>query len=74
MKVTFDTVKLTGVRYVIVNGKRKRQQKVFYQTVNPYNRNHDGSVKSRAEVVMSVREEVLNWQKEGASCATAVLN
>ncbi|MDR3464207.1 MAG: hypothetical protein P4L76_18035 [Beijerinckiaceae bacterium] len=61
-RVTFDEVKAVGTRYEVVDGKKRRRQKTFYQTVNPFNKNADGSVKTRAEVYVAVKAEAHAWE------------
>ena len=61
-RVTFDEVKAVGTRYEVIDGKKRRRQKTFYQTVNPFNKNADGSVKTRAEVYAAVRAEARAWE------------
>lgn len=63
MRVTFEEVKTWGNRTIVVDGKKKRQQKTFTQTINPYNRNPDGTVKTYAEVLESVNSERDAWVK-----------
>ena len=38
-----------------------QRRKTFEQTVNPFNRNTDGSVKTRDEVAEAVKAEALAW-------------
>lgn len=40
----------------------KRRQKTFWQTLSPFNKNPDGSVKDRKDVFRSLREEAAAWQ------------
>jgi hypothetical protein len=62
LTVRFDEIKCSSTRNgKCACGKRVTRSKTFYQTVNPYNRNKDGSPKTRNEVWDSVREEARNW-------------
>lgn len=65
MLYSFNEIKLTGKRKVIVNGKKKIQQKTFSQTVNPFNKNLDGSIKSAKEIIAELKEEIAEWQAQG---------
>lgn len=47
-----------------VCGKRTRRSKKFEQTVNPFNKNPDGTVKTRDEVWASVRAEAKAWEPD----------
>jgi hypothetical protein len=42
-------------------GKATVRSKRFTQTVNPFNRNADGTVKTRAEVRASVDAQAIAW-------------
>ena len=45
-------------------GKRRQRSKRFEQTVNPWNKNPDGTVRTRAEVVEAVRAEAAAWKPD----------
>jgi hypothetical protein len=47
-----------------VCGKRMRRQKTFSQTQNPFNKNPDGTVKTRQEIYRSLGAEVKAWLAE----------
>ena len=49
-------------------GKRRTRTKRFWQTENPWNRNADGSVKSRAEIWESVNAEADEWVPDFTCC------
>lgn len=63
MRITFEEVKAYGKRTIVVDGKKKRQQKTFTQTVNPFNKNEDGTIKSYSEVQAAVNAERDAWEK-----------
>lgn len=63
VRIYFEEVKLTGHKYVTVDGKRRRRSKTFAQTINPFNKNPDGSVKTRQQVRESVAAELRRWQE-----------
>jgi hypothetical protein len=42
-------------------GRFVQRRKTFEQTVNPFNRNADGSVKTRDEVSEAVKAEAAAW-------------
>lgn len=44
--------------------KRVTRRRTFTQTVNPFNRNDDGSVKTSAEVYAAVKAEGEAWQPD----------
>jgi hypothetical protein len=55
-------------------GKRLRRQRTFEQTINPYNRNADGTVKTRAEIRQELITEAAVWADTAethAACGAA---
>lgn len=62
--VRFESVNLTGFKQgkCADCDKRTKRTKRFTQTINPYNRNPDGSVKTRDQVYESVRSEIDRWK------------
>lgn len=47
-----------------VCGKRTQRQQRFTHTVNPFNRNEDGTVRTRDEVLAAVNVEAEAWQPD----------
>lgn len=66
ISMTFDKVTLTATKYVMVDGKKRRRQKTFWQTFNPYNVNEDGRQKSRQEIRAELAAEARAWEKDGS--------
>ena len=68
---TFDEVKLTGEKSVKCSGGcgriLKRRSK-FFQTINPFNKNAEGFVKSRDEIYKELGAEIEKWKKEPEIC------
>jgi hypothetical protein len=52
-----------------VCGKLLRRQKTFQQTINPFNKNPDGTQKTGWEVLASVRRDADAWQKVPETCS-----
>ncbi|KXO90934.1 Uncharacterised protein (plasmid) [Tsukamurella tyrosinosolvens] len=63
---TFETVRRGAQRTGACPacGKRTTRRRTFEQTVNPFNRNLDGSVKSRDEVFAAVSAEAAAWEPD----------
>ena len=61
--VRFQEIKIRGVRRWIENGKRKQETKVFMQTLNPFNKNAAGIIKSSVEILDELRAERGTWLK-----------
>jgi hypothetical protein len=51
-------------RVCTVCGLPKIQQKTFICTVNPFNKNEDGSVKNPTEVRDQAKAQAIQWQSE----------
>lgn len=60
---TFKKVTYTADRWVLVDGVRKKRQKTFYQTINPFNVNAEGLVKTRQEIMKELIAEGEAWKK-----------
>jgi hypothetical protein len=67
MTVTrFREIKLSTKRTFkcTVCGKRGQKSYTAYRTVNPFNRNEDGTVKSPQQILAEVQAEVRGWEPE----------
>ncbi|HIA5714228.1 TPA: hypothetical protein ACWQQG_000990 [Yersinia enterocolitica] len=62
-RINFQEVSITRVRVgkCDARGKRFMEKKKFYQTLNPFNKNSDGTVKSRDEILLEVKLESDKW-------------
>lgn len=47
-----------------VCGKHVKRQKKFTNTVNPWNRNPDGTTRTRVEVMANVQSLAARWQEQ----------
>lgn len=66
MRVQFEEVSIRAERTVIdENGKKRKQKKKFYQTLNPLNVRANGSVKSRDFIILELREQASKWKQDG---------
>ncbi|MFE0353647.1 hypothetical protein ACFW2I_09145 [Streptomyces nigra] len=45
-------------------GNKLRRQRTFSQTLNPFNKNADGQVKTELEIVRELVVEAADWEKE----------
>lgn len=69
----YAQVSATGYRRGVCSicGKRGQRQTTVTNTVNPFNRNEDGSVRTHAEVWAAVAAKAKEWEAEPfvhASC------
>jgi len=49
-------------------GKRMRRQHTFTMTISPFNRNTDGSVRTRTEIDAALAEKAKEWEAEQMRC------
>ena len=65
-RVTFEKVLVKSTKYwKDEHGKPRQKTKEFFQTVNPFNKNADGTVKSREEIRGEIVAERNAWLQEG---------
>lgn len=62
----FDSVKRTRQKRVrcSVCGKSMRRQRTVQQTINPWNKNSDGEIKTREEIWTELGQELDTWENE----------
>ena len=62
----FAEVKLTSVKKgkCIYCGRNCTMTKKFYQTINPFNKNKDGEMKTAKEITDELIAESVEWRKE----------
>ncbi len=65
MKYTFEQVDLVGFKKGIcsVCSKHCQRSKTFSQTLNPFNKNKKGELKSRSEIYFELNIKIGNWKK-----------
>ena len=68
MRVVFDEIKLKATRRWIdpETGKKRQQTRTFMQTVNPFNRLPDGTIKDRATILAELHAERTDWLRQSA--------
>ena len=65
MKIYFNEVSIKAVKkWTGSDGKKHQQTKKFYQTVNPFNKNPDGTVKTREEIFREIVKQRDEWIDE----------
>lgn len=65
MKLTFDEVGFKSTRkYKDTNGKVRQETRHFYQTLNPFNKNVDGTMKTREQIMTELLLERDAWLKD----------
>lgn len=64
MKVTFDEVAVKATKRWKEDGKTRTKTRKFYQTMNPYNKNADGTVKTRDQIMAEITAECDAWVSE----------
>lgn len=68
-RIHFNEVSLTAARTVLIDGKKRRRQKRFWQTINPWNTRADGLPKTREDILAELRAEAAAWQRDGDATA-----
>ena len=63
--VRFEVVSIKATRRWIENGRKRQETKTFMQTVNPYNLNAAGLVKTRGEIEGELLAERKEWLRSG---------
>jgi len=69
-RYTFQVVKLQVKKSskCQICGKRKTRQTTFSQTINPYNKNSNGSMKNCMEIHTELVAEANAWKKIPIEC------
>lgn len=52
----------------IICGKRRKRVRKFWQTLNPFNKNPDGTVKQPFEIRKEIAAQAAVWTKEPINC------
>ena len=64
MKVFFEEVSVKATRkWIDCNGKKRQETKKFYQTINPFNKNTDGTVKNYTQIMEEICAKGNEWMK-----------
>lgn len=70
LRYTFDEVKIYADKTTKCRGcgKRLKRSKKFSQTLNPFNKRTDGTVKTPEDIYAELRIEAKQWQTEAETC------
>lgn len=63
MRITFDEVAVKATKRWKENGKSRQETRKFWQTVNPFNKNDDGSIKTREQIMTEIVAQRDAWLK-----------
>jgi hypothetical protein len=61
IKIVFDEISVKATRRWIQGGRRRQETRTFMQTVNPFNKNADGTVKTREQILAELHAERSAW-------------
>jgi hypothetical protein len=61
-RYTFEAVKYKANVSFVLNGKKVTRHKTFEQTLNPFNTNDDGTVKTYAQIMDELRLKAAAWR------------
>jgi hypothetical protein len=70
VRVTFDKVSIKAKRVWRENGKRRQETREFWQTINPFNKNDDGTRKTREQIMAELHAERLAWLEKAHGYCT----
>lgn len=70
MRVTFEEVSYRAAKSGrCACGKQRTRQRKFWGTINPFNKNTDGSIRTRSEIYTSLKQQAADWKLEPITCA-----
>lgn len=61
MRINFEEVSIKATKKWVDNGKKRQETKTFSQTINPFNKDKDGTVKTRAQIMSEISLERKLW-------------
>lgn len=65
----FDEVKMYGYKTGKCGcGKQRHRQRKFWATINPFNKNDDGTMKTTADIRKDLKKQIDEWKKEPITC------
>ena len=73
MKTTTSTFNEVSIRAeksgkCIICGKKRKRVRKFWQTLNPFNKKADGTVKSPSDIREELAVKVRKWKEEPIDC------
>ena len=69
MRITFDEVYVRASKSgKCACGKRRVRSQKFSQTINPFNKMHDGRIKRRNDIIAELQAEIRAWRREPIAC------
>ena len=69
--INFEEVRMYGRKTVKCAGgcgRRLKRSRKFFQTISPFNKNPDGTVKNRNDIYNELAVWVSNWEKAPEEC------
>lgn len=65
MLMRFEVVQMKGTkRWKDASGRKRQETRTFMQTINPFNKNAAGRVKSHHEIWLELLEERGEWLRK----------
>jgi hypothetical protein len=69
-RITFDEISVYGQKSGKCGcGKQRTRRQKFWMTESPFNRNEDGSVRTRPQIYEALAQQVAAWKREPITCA-----
>ena len=65
MRIEFEQIKIRGQKSMkCADGKKRTRSITITQTLNPFNKNTKGFVKTREEILEELRNQLFKWKNE----------
>jgi inner membrane protein involved in colicin E2 resistance len=61
MKIDFKEISIKATKTWKVDGKKRQETKKFYQTINPWNLNADGTMKTESQILEELDQARTKW-------------
>lgn len=69
MRISFEKVALHADKAGKCGcGKRRRRRKKFWGTLNPWNKNPDGTIRTWGDIQAGLRQQIEAWEAEPIVC------
>ena len=64
MRINFNEVSVKATKRWVEDGKKRQETRKFFQTINPFNKNTNGMMKSHDEIYVEICAQRDAWLKE----------
>lgn len=64
MIINYEEVSIKATKRWEEEGKKRQKTRTFSQTINPFNKDNDGNIKGRDQIMKEISKEAEKWLKE----------